>query len=108
MDKPEAIRLAECLERDCQMNWPDYDNQMDASAELRRQHAEIERLRAEVEAFRKDAARMDWIEANPHTPIVFHRKSKWFIRESFNYENDCFKTARQAIDAALQSTEVQP
>jgi hypothetical protein len=37
--KTEALRLAECLERDCEMNWPDYDNQMAAAAELRRLHA---------------------------------------------------------------------
>ena len=37
--QPEALRLAECLERDCEMNWPDYDNQMDAAAELRRLNA---------------------------------------------------------------------
>jgi hypothetical protein len=38
-EQTEALRLAECLERDCEMNWPDYDNQMAAAAELRRLHA---------------------------------------------------------------------
>jgi hypothetical protein len=40
----EALRLAECLERDCEMNWPDYDNQMAAAAELRRMEAVIQQL----------------------------------------------------------------
>lgn len=43
---PEALRLAKCLERDCEMNWPDYDNQMDAAAELRRLHAQASALSA--------------------------------------------------------------
>jgi hypothetical protein len=38
-EQTEALRLAECLERDCEMNWPDYDNQMAAAAELRRLQA---------------------------------------------------------------------
>lgn len=42
--QPKPLRLAECLERDCEMNWPDYDNQMDAAAELRRLHDENGRL----------------------------------------------------------------
>ena len=47
--QPTALRLADCLERDCEMNWPDYDNQMDAAAELRRLHEENERLKQEVQ-----------------------------------------------------------
>jgi hypothetical protein len=46
--QPEALRLAKCLEVDCDMNWPDYDNQMQAAAELRRLHAENENLRAQL------------------------------------------------------------
>lgn len=37
--QPEALHLADCLEQDCEMNWPDYDTQMDAAIELRRLHA---------------------------------------------------------------------
>jgi hypothetical protein len=56
---PEAVRLADCLERDNAMNWPDYDNTENAAAELRRQHAEIERLTAELEALRRHATAQD-------------------------------------------------
>lgn len=44
--QPEALRLAECLERDTKMNWPDYDNQVDAAKELRRLHARVVELEA--------------------------------------------------------------
>ena len=46
-EQPTALRLAECLERDCEMNWPDYDNQMDAAAELRRLHEQVALLRGD-------------------------------------------------------------
>lgn len=42
-EQTKTRRLAEYLERDCQMNWPDYDNQM-AAAELRR----LDALNAEL------------------------------------------------------------
>ena len=45
-EQPEALRLAECLERDTQMNWPDYDNQVGAAAELRRLHTRVQELEA--------------------------------------------------------------
>lgn len=45
-EQPEALRLAECLERDTQMNWPDYDNQVGAAAELRSLHARVQELEA--------------------------------------------------------------
>lgn len=46
-----ALSLSERLKRDCEMNWPDYDNQMAASAELSRLaavDAEHDALRAQV------------------------------------------------------------
>lgn len=46
--QPEALRLAECLERDTKMNWPDYGNQVDAAKELRRLHSRVLELEAEV------------------------------------------------------------
>jgi hypothetical protein len=43
-EQPEALRLADALERDCALNWPDYDNQAGAAEELRRLHADVEAL----------------------------------------------------------------
>lgn len=34
----EALRLADDLDRNCEMGWPDYGSQMRAAAELRRLH----------------------------------------------------------------------
>lgn len=36
--QPEALRLADDLDRNCEMGWPDYDTQMGAATELRRLH----------------------------------------------------------------------
>jgi hypothetical protein len=47
-EQPEALRLAECLERDTEMNWPDYDNQVNSAAELRRLHARVQELEAQI------------------------------------------------------------
>jgi hypothetical protein len=51
--QPEALRLAECLERDCEMNWPDYDNQMAAAAELRRLQSVNAQLLEALQRLRK-------------------------------------------------------
>ena len=56
--QPEAQRLADCLERDCHMNWPDYDNQMSSAAELRRQHARIAELEAAICTQHKENQRL--------------------------------------------------
>jgi hypothetical protein len=63
-EQPEALRLAECLERDCQMNWPDYDNQMDAAAELRRLHALNQELLEALEGVMYwDNGKPEWEDA---------------------------------------------
>lgn len=60
--QPEALRLADCLDRDNAMNWPDYDNTENAAAELRRLHALnedlVEALRGMLEAY--DDGVTDW------------------------------------------------
>ena len=38
-EQPRALRLAECLLRDRDMNWPDFENMQSAAAELRRLHS---------------------------------------------------------------------
>lgn len=62
--------------------------------------AMLRQLLAENDALREDAERLDFIEAHPHIALKWHRKCKWWIETSVNYENDCFATAREAIDAA--------
>ena len=105
---PEALRLAIEFEECIEINAiPSINDVEKSAAELRRQHAEIERLRAEVEELRKDAERLDFVEKNPHIALKWHRKCKWWMDTSINYEKDCFATARQAIDAAMQSTKEQ-
>lgn len=59
-------------------------------------------LLAENDALREDAERLDFVEKNPHIALKWHRKCKWWMDTSINYEKDCFATARQAIDAARQ------
>ena len=54
--QPEALRLADCLERDFGMNWPDFDNGMSAAAELRRLYARNAELELAVLAERERCA----------------------------------------------------
>jgi hypothetical protein len=49
----------------------------------------------------KDAARLDFVEANPHMFLRRHKKHWSFIGFT-NYEYDVHKTVREAIDAAIE------
>lgn len=64
MKQPEALRLAESLERDCEMSWPDYDNQTEAAVELRRLHeanqAMLEALKAARHMIVEDESPIGW------------------------------------------------
>jgi ABC-type phosphate transport system auxiliary subunit len=84
--KTEALRLAECLERDCEMNWPDYDNQMAAAAELRRLHAVNEQLLEALDGLEKEFRRV--------YPIYYYA-------EPWGHETNVpLQVARAAIAAA--------
>ena len=64
--QPEALRLADDLDRNCEMGWPDYDTQMGAAAELRRLHEVNQQLTTVSEELLealKDAAMSKQTEA---------------------------------------------
>lgn len=51
----EALRLADCLERDIRLEWMEIDHNTAAAAELRRLDAENKALLAALEAVEMDA-----------------------------------------------------
>ena len=69
--------------------------------------AELELVHEALETAKKDAARMDFLEANaPNKTLDWHRKYKWAYHDTFtNYEFYRHKTARAAIDSAMEATK---
>ena len=94
-EQPEALRLAECLERDTQMNWPDYDNQVGAAAELRRLHTRVQELEAKVETGKR-LLREEMARANRYAEAAQAQRvppTEWLIA----------KAARVLSDRAAES-----
>lgn len=65
--------------------------------------AELERELVEV---RKDAERLNFIEAHPEKSLRFHKKH-WSFVGFTNYEYDVFRTAREAVDSAILAAKEQ-
>lgn len=69
----------------------------------KRREAELD---AEVERLRKDAARLDFIEANAEGRLLRKYKKKWsFEPVCSNYEYEVFPSLREALDAAMEAKQ---
>ena len=64
---------------------------------------------AAIDALTKDAERMNFIESHAATnALEWNRKSKWTYHRTFtSYEYQTFKSAREAIDAAIAAMKEQ-
>ncbi len=65
---------------------------------------DYEALLAERDALEKDAERMAFIEEHPNW-LRKHKKHWQCVNPFTNYEYPVFKTAREAVDAALQGEQ---
>lgn len=89
-EKPEALRLAEELDRDAKRELFRYLDLDKAAAELRRQHEEIERLRDENRLWKSRCIALVW------------------KGDTDNITAGRLQSAAKEIDAALRREEVKP
>lgn len=66
--------------------------------------SDYEALLAERDAAQKDAERMAFIEEHPNW-LRKHKKHWQCVNPFTNYEYPVFKTAREAVDAAMQGEQ---
>ena len=98
-EQSEAQRLAECLERDCEMNWPDYDNQMAAAAELRRLEAEIERKAAGIKFLWQECDNQERITAQLYRALLEYKRLYEEVQPAGGWQG-VYETGNAAIKAA--------
>lgn len=67
-------------------------------------HEDYKALLAERDAAQKDAERMAFIEEHPNW-LRKHKKHWQCVNPFTNYEYPVFKTAREAVDSALQGEQ---
>ena len=95
--EPLLQRIAELEQRNSDLH---EDVQRFKKHALNEKAARLE-LERHLEEAQKDAERLDFIEKNPLLRLRMFKKH-WSYIGITNYEYPAFKTAREAIDAAMQ------
>ncbi|EPD35542.1 hypothetical protein [Delftia acidovorans] len=105
----EALRLADCLERDIRLEWMEIDHNTAAAAELRRLDAENKALRAQLES---PAAQAGWklVPAKPTDAMLGAAQKAWLadpLRRSSTLYAAALAAAPQApvMDATAERDE---
>ena len=93
----EALRLADCLERDIRLEWMEIDHNTAAAAELRRLDAEDKRLNVALDEWME---KTDWVQQTIRPrELGMHRADVLRARiEALDAENKSLLAALEAVE----------